>query len=163
MTNCAWKWASITWCEFHLHATTCQRGRGSGKGVKKKADASAIAMFGQRSAPNGTHCLSPSQWRQQLHLLRSPTVVYRISFMYCTNRKLYGKANTKWINLNESNHLCEQNEANEVIHAYYTSSLKLATHPTVFGFTNENILYNTSVHIYIYIYYKLYAFPLITF
>lgn len=34
---------------------------GGGKGVKKKADASAIAMFGQRSAPNGTHCLSPSQ------------------------------------------------------------------------------------------------------
>lgn len=53
---------------------------------------------------------------------------------------------------------CEQNEANEVIHAYYTSSVYP---PDRIWFYEREYIIQQYIHIYIS--YKLYAFPLITF
>lgn len=55
---------------------------------------------------------------------------------------------------------CEQNEASEVIHAYYTS-LPVYPPDRIWFYEREYII--QYIYTYIYISYKLYAFPLITF
>lgn len=55
---------------------------------------------------------------------------------------------------------CEQNEAIEVIHAYYTSSVYP---PDRIWFDEREYIIQIYIHTSIYISYKLYAFPLITF